>query len=108
MTAEQTQTLDALRRAALAAFAADVPWAEALAALTDARSAARAVERAARPPRALKGCPSEAAYRRHLKADEQCQECRDYMRGVEEERRERHPEWWVRGAGVPRTRRRAS
>lgn len=100
--------LNDLRRAALAAFADGATWAQALAVLTEARQVARQVERAARPARALKGCPSEAAYRRHLKAGEQCQECRDFMRGVEEARREQHPEWWVRGAGVPRTRRRAS
>jgi hypothetical protein len=100
--------LDDLRRAALAAFADDVTWTQALTVLADAKRVTGEVERAARPARALKGCPSEAAYRRHLKAGEQCQTCRDFMRAVEEERRERHPEWWVRGAGVPRTRRRAS
>lgn len=50
------------------------------------------------PPRQIrqrKGCPSEAAYRRHLRAGEECPtgECRPYMALVERERRARHPEW---------------
>jgi hypothetical protein len=50
-----------------------------------------------KPQREVKGCPSEAAYRRHLKAGEKCQECRDFMRRVETERRGRHSNTW--GAG---------
>lgn len=47
-----------------------------------------------RPPR--KGCPSEAAYRRHLAAGEPTDVCgcREHMRQVEAQRRARHPEWW--------------
>lgn len=101
MTEDQEQALDTLRRAALAAFAVDVPWPQALAALGEARRATEQITRAAVPKRKLKGCPSEAAYRRHLKAREKCQPCRDFMHRVEQERRARHPEWWVRGAGVP-------
>jgi hypothetical protein len=59
------------------------------------------IARAAVPKRQLKGCPSEAAYRRHLKAREKCHPCRDFMHRIEQERRARHPEWWVHGAGVP-------
>jgi hypothetical protein len=98
---DQKQALDALRRAALAAFAVDVPWTQALNVLAEARRATEQITRAAIPKRQLKGCPSEAAYRRHLKAREKCQLCRDFTHRVEQERRARHPEWWVHGAGVP-------
>jgi hypothetical protein len=98
-TDEVTQALQELHRAALAAFAAGATWNQALTGLADARRARR-TETAA-PRRALKGCPSEAAYRRHLKADEQCKPCRELMHRVEQERRSRHPEWWVQGAGRP-------
>lgn len=45
------------------------------------------------PERRRKGCPSEAQYRRHRKAGENCQACRAHMRRVEADRRARHPEW---------------
>ncbi|NMO52003.1 hypothetical protein HH310_12445 [Actinoplanes sp. TBRC 11911] len=101
MNDNQSQSLEAVRRTALAAFAAGVTWRQALAALAEAKRTAGQIVSAARPRRGLKGCPSEAAYRRHLKAREKCQPCRAHVRRIELERRARHPEWWVRGAGLP-------
>lgn len=49
--------------------------------------------RSAPRPRELKGCPSEAQYRRHLTAGEKCDECREFMRALEAERRRRNPHW---------------
>jgi len=41
-------------------------------------------------------CPSEPAYRRHLKRGEQCRACRNFVNRLEHQRRARHPEWSVR------------
>lgn len=100
MSERNARALDVLRRAAEAAFGAEVTWHQALVALSEARRATRKAKQPGRPP---KGCPSEAAYRRHLRSGEKCQPCRDRMHRIELERRAKHPEWWVRGAGKPVT-----
>lgn len=51
------------------------------------------------PSAVRKGCPSEGQYRRHLKAGEQCQQCRDHVRDLENARRRQHPEWEQRKVG---------
>lgn len=50
-------------------------------------------------PKPAPVCPSETAYRAHLKADEACPTgvCRPYMARVEAARRRKHPEWAANG-----------
>lgn len=98
--ADHGSALAEVRAAAQLAFEQGAPWLAVLSAVSAARSAMRTQARTS-VARVRKGCPSEAAYRRHLAAGEGCAECRGYMRRVEAERRARHPEWWVRGAGRP-------
>lgn len=95
-----TARIDEVRLAARRAFEDGADWLTVLAAIAQARREMKR-QRTAKARRPLAGCPSEAQYRRHLKAGEKCTQCRAHVQRIEEERRARHPEWWVRGAGRP-------
>jgi hypothetical protein len=89
--AEAARHVDQVHDAAHAAFAAGADWVAVFRAVAEARRAT--TRQAAREPRPVAGCPSEVAYRWHLRAGEECATCRPHMRQVEAARRARHPEW---------------